>query len=100
MTDELDVLLSLTELGIPPMRAADLVNEVPAAEITRVVLEGFYWNIPLGQLIDNLAYRQDRIRDRWDSALVNVWRDAPPPRRAPSLAEQFFTVSLSQRIAA
>ena len=78
MTDELDVLLSLTELGIPPMRAAELVNEVPAEEITRVVLEGYQWNIPLGLLIDNLAYRRDRIRDRWDSALVNVWRDAPP----------------------
>ena len=98
MTDELDVLLSLTELGIPPMRAAELVNEVPAEEIGRVVREGYYWNIPLGTLIDNLAYRQYRIRDRWQSALVNVWRDAPALR--PSLAEQFFQVSLQDRATA
>ena len=84
---ELDLLLSLMELGIPPMRAADLINEVPAEEISRVVREGYYWNIPLGQLIDNLAYRQDRIRDRWDSALVNVWRDTSPQR---TLADSLF----------
>ena len=86
--EQIDILLSLTELGIPPDRAAKLINEVPAEEISFAVLAGAEWDIPLGLLIDNLAYRSQRLSERWDSALVNVWRDSPPI----SLAHALFDI--------
>ena len=79
MIDEFDALLSLMELGLPSDIAQDLINEVPVAEITREIRNAYEWNIPLGRFVDNFAYRQKRIRDQWDSALVNVWRPLTSP---------------------
>lgn len=54
--------LVLSELGLPPDVAGDLVHRVPLPELHRVVLEVIEHDLTLGVLVDRLSYRDIPIR--------------------------------------
>lgn len=59
----LRVLLTLSEIGVPPSIAADLVRTVPLPEIRSTVIEVIEDDQTLGNLVDRLAYRNIPIRE-------------------------------------
>ena len=72
MTDKyLNTLLVLNELGIPPAKAASLIQTVPLDEIKDTILDAIEDNATLGNLCDRLAYRDIPIRNAFSDI---YWR--------------------------